>query len=154
MYSERHMFNPPNPETYNQLVWKIVEQIPEGKVSTYGQIASMIPPPDGADADQFRRLGARWVGTAMNNTPSGRGIPWQRVINSHGSISLPPGSSSADEQRSLLEREGVPFDGAGRVDFEVVGWDGPSPDFLKAHHLMVPRTLKKRSSASDQMKLF
>jgi methylated-DNA-protein-cysteine methyltransferase related protein len=154
MYSENNMFNPPNPESYNRLVWKIVEQIPEGKVSTYGQIASMIPPPAGADADQYRRLGARWVGTAMNNTPSGWGVPWQRVINSQGSISLPPGSASADEQRAMLEREGVQFDGNGRVDFEVVGWDGPPPDFLKEHSLLAPRTLKKRPSASDQMKLF
>jgi len=148
------MFSPPNPESYNRLVWKIVEQIPEGKVSTYGQIASMIPAPTATDADQFRRLGARWVGTAMNNTPSGLGIPWQRVINSQGSISLPGGSASADQQRGLLEREGVQFDRRGKVNFEIVGWDGPPPAFLKEHGLLSPRPLKKQPSASEQPNLF
>jgi len=148
------MFNPPNPEIYNRLVWKIVQQIPEGKVSAYGQIAAMIPPPQGVDADQYRRLGARWVGTAMNNTPSGWDIPWQRVINSQGEISLPRGSASADQQRGMLEREGVQFDGDGRVDFEVVGWDGPPTEWLKENNLLPPRSLKKRSAASGQMNLF
>src|SRR5262245_4158411 len=138
------MFNPPEPDAYNQMVWKIVQQIPEGKVSTYGQIASMIPPPTGVDADQYRRLSARWVGTAMNRTPSGSGVPWQRVINSKGEISLPGGSASADQQRGLLEREGVAFDGDSRVDFEVVGWDGPDANFLKENNLLPPRSLKKK----------
>src|SRR5262245_14307949 len=117
------MFNPPEPDEYNRMVWKIVQQIPEGQVSTYGQIASMIPPPAGVDPEQYRRLSARWVGTAMNRTPSGLGVPWQRVINSQGAISLPGGSASADQQRGLLEREGVSFDSNGRVDFDAVGWD-------------------------------
>ena len=150
------MFNPPEPDVYNRMVWKIVQQIPEGKVSTYGQIASIIPPPDGVEADQYRRLSARWVGTAMNRTPSGWGVPWQRVINSQGSISLPGGSASADQQRGMLEREGVQFDGDGRVDFEVVGWDGPDGDFLKENNLLPPRPLKKKASpdSSGQMSLF
>ena len=38
------MFNPPNPKSFFQIVWDIVLQIPAGKVSSYGQIASMIPP--------------------------------------------------------------------------------------------------------------
>lgn len=150
------MFNPPEPDVYNRIVWKIVQQIPEGKVSTYGQIASMIPPPDGVDADQYLRLSARWVGTAMNRTPSGRDVPWQRVINSQGAISLPKGSASADQQRGLLEREGVQFDGDGRVDFEAVGWDGPDADFLKTNNLLPPKPLKKRPAptSSGQMDLF
>ena len=36
------MFNPPDPSVFNKLVWQIVKQIPAGKVSSYGQIASMI----------------------------------------------------------------------------------------------------------------
>lgn len=148
------MYSPPNPDSYNHLVWKIVQQIPEGKVSTYGQIASMIPPPPGVDTEQYRRLSPRWVGGAMNATPSGRGVPWQRVINSQGAISIPKGSSGADEQRGLLEREGVRFDGGGRVDFEVVGWDGPDDSFLTANDLLSPRSLKKSSPPSDQMNLF
>ena len=138
------MYSPPDPKSYNALVWEIVKQIPEGIVSTYGQIASMIPPPEDVEPDQYTRLSPRWVGTAMNATPSGEGIPWQRVINSQGKISLPKGSSSADQQRGLLEMEGVEFDSQGRVDFDVVGWEGPSEDWLITHDLLPPRPLKKR----------
>lgn len=137
------MYNPPDPTRYNRIVWQIVQQIPEGKVSTYGQIASMIPPPQSVAPEQYQRLAPRWVGSAMQAVPSGQGIPWQRVINSQGQISLPRGSAGADEQRALLEMEGVLFDQEGRVDFEKVGWDGPPSDWLEAHQLASPRSLKK-----------
>jgi methylated-DNA-protein-cysteine methyltransferase-like protein len=145
------MFNPPDSQSFNALVWKIVQQIPPGQVSTYGQIASMIPPPEGVDPPDFDRLAPRWVGNAMNAV-SGSGtetIPWQRVINSKGTISLPEGSRAAIEQRVRLEREGVKFDTAGRVDFNEVGWDGPSIDWLRAHDLLTPRPLKKPPAPSQ-----
>lgn len=137
------MYNPPDPTSFNKVVWQIVRQIPEGKVSTYGQIASMIPPPKSVAPEQYQRLGARWVGSAMQAVPAGQGVPWQRVINSQGKISLPRGSAGADEQRALLEIEGVLFDQEGRVDFEQVGWEGPPTEWLDAHRLVSPRSLKK-----------
>ena len=132
------MWNPPNPRTYNATVWLIVKQIPVGCVSTYGQIASMIPVPDGSDPDQYRRLGARWVGSAMRvvRDPD---VPWQRVINSAGKISLPAGSSEATRQRQRLEAEGIEFDEKDRVDLKQYGWDGPDDDWLDAHDLLPPR---------------
>lgn len=149
------MYNPPDPESFNQVVWEIVRQIPAGKVSTYGQIASMIPAPPGIDPDQYARLGARWVGNAMHLSPTG--VPWQRVINSQGEISLRRDSTAADEQRFLLETEGVGFDLGGRVDFEIVGWDGPPQEWLDRNKLLPPRSLKKRKPDSDdstQLSLF
>ena len=140
-------YQPPNPAAYFNIVWDIVEQIPEGRVSTYGQIASMIPPPDGSDPDQYERLSPRWVGTAMNASKD-REIPWQRVINGQGKISFPAGSANAETQRAMLEMEGVEFDAQDRVDFEVVGWEGPDDDWLRAHNLMRPKSLKKKKSAS------
>jgi methylated-DNA-protein-cysteine methyltransferase related protein len=137
------MYNPPDPTSFNRVVWQIVQQMPEGKVSTYGQIASMIPPPEGVALEQYQRLGPRWVGSAMRAVPSGQGIPWQRVINSQGRISFPRGSIGADEQRALLEMEGITFDQEGRVDFEQVGWEGPSTEWLDAHQLASPRSLRK-----------
>ncbi len=148
------MFNPPDPETFNALVWKIVQQIPPGKVSTYGQVASMIPPPEGVLPPQYDRLGSRWVGTAMRATPPGQGIPWQRVINSQGKISLPVGSRAAVEQRERLEAEGVIFSPSDKVNFEVVGWDGPEADWLREHDLFPPQSLKKRSNKPEQPSLF
>jgi len=143
------MYNPPDPASFNKLVWEIVRQIPEGRVSSYGQIASMIPPPEGVAADQYRRLGARWVGSAMQATPSGQGVPWQRVINSQGKISLPRGSAGADEQRALLEMEGIVFDNDGRANFEDAAWEGPSEEWLDAHKLLPPTSLKKSPKAKN-----
>lgn len=149
------MYNPPDPTGYNRIVWEIVRQIPAGRVSTYGQIASMIPPPAGVDPDQYRRLGARWVGSAMRLTPAGEGIPWQRVINSAGTISLPRGSAGAEEQRALLEMEGVSFTEGGRVDFRQFGWGGPDADWLTAHALFPPRPLaSSEDEQSSQPSLF
>ena len=136
------MFNPPNPKQFFETVWDIVLQIPEGKVSSYGQIASMIPPPDGIDPDQMKRLSPRWVGTAMRKTPKGKGIPWQRVINSQGQISFPAGSAQAEEQRRLLEMEGVTFNEKGKVDFKAVGWQGPDDHYLDEQELFAPKSLK------------
>jgi methylated-DNA-protein-cysteine methyltransferase related protein len=142
------MYNPPDPKTYNAIVWEIVRQIPSGKVSTYGQIASMIPPPDDADPASYDRLSPRWVGNAMNAV-SGveeHEIPWQRVINSKGMISLPEGSRAALEQRTRLEAEGVVFDSQERVDFEVYGWEGPDNIWLQERQLFSPRSLKRPSN--------
>ena len=146
------MFNPPNPRTFNALVWKIVREIPEGQVSTYGQIASMIQPPPDVDPARYKNLSPRWVGSAMRAKPDAP-IPWQRVINSQGTISIPKGSSGAEQQRMLLEAEGVIFDERGRVDFETYGWDGPDEDFLRAHDLLPPSLLRKKKG-SRQKPLF
>ena len=136
------MFNPPNAQSFFETVWDIVLQIPPGKVSSYGQIASMIP----LDADmaptQLRRLAPRWVGTALRKTPRGKSIPWHRVINSQGTISFPAGSAQAEEQRRLLEMEGLRFDPNGKVDFARVGWRGPPESYLRHNSLLPPRLLK------------
>lgn len=134
------MWNPPNPREFNRLVWLIVQQIPEGRVSTYGQIASMMPPPADSDPEQYHRLGARWVGSAMRRVPDDT-IPWHRVINSQGRISLPAGSDTAEAQKHLLESEGVLFSDAGRVNLTVYGWEGPPDEWLNQHDCYPPRPL-------------
>lgn len=150
------MYQPPDPAPFNETVWEIVRQIPEGTVSTYGQIASMIPAPPDVPPDRYERLRARWVGNAMRHVPSGSDVPWHRVINSQGTISIPKGSTSADVQRARLEMEGVEFDQAGRVDFDACGWDGPPADWLAARDLLPPRSLKSKPPRDDaaQLSLF
>lgn len=115
------MWNPPDPDAFYAEVYDVVRQIPEGRVSTYGWVASLIPPPEGSDPEQYRRLGARWVGTALRSLgdPS---VPWHRVINGQGKISLPVGSSSAQTQRRRLQAEGVAFGADDRVDLSQFGW--------------------------------
>lgn len=132
---------PPNPSAYNTLVWLIARQIPEGKVSTYGQIASMIPPPAGMDLKAYNRSSPRWVGMALRAL-SDNTVPWQRVINNQGKISLPSGKGY-EEQRHRLRLEGIHFDDADRVDFRVYGWEGPSSEWLTENNLLPPISLIK-----------
>lgn len=111
--------SPPNQQNYYEEVWMIVRQIPRGKVATYGQIAKMIPPPNGVDVEAYKAFAPRWVGGAMANCPDD--VPWQRVINSKGEISERPG---AEKQRVLLEQEGVTFDAKDKIDLKIFGWSG------------------------------
>jgi methylated-DNA-protein-cysteine methyltransferase-like protein len=129
------MWYPPN-EDFFETVWLIVRQVPHGKVTTYGQVASMIPPAPDSDAEQQQRLAPRWVGTAMRKVDDD--IPWQRVINSQGKISLL--DETGIKQRSLLEAEGVKFSKSGVVDLEVYGWEGPSDDWLDENNLLPPNS--------------
>jgi methylated-DNA-protein-cysteine methyltransferase related protein len=125
--------SPPDAIIFNNQVWEIVRQIPAGKVSAYGQIARLIPPPEGVDPKSYLAFGPRWVGSAMAKCPDD--VPWQRVINSKGEISPRPG---AEEQRRLLEEEGVVFTDRGRVDLNLYGWEGPDADWCQAHGLVPP----------------
>ena len=122
----------PNRNEFNAQVWALVRQIPYGMVATYGQIAALIPPPPGMAEKDYQAWGARWVGGAMAACPEG--VPWQRVVNSQGKISVrkglsgpgaPPDSSPYHTQRRLLEDEGVEFDDRDRIDLKRHGWDGP-----------------------------
>ena len=97
------------------LVWAAVKRIPRGSVATYGQIAALAGIP----------RHARQAGYALAATPEGLKIPWHRVINAEGRISLRLKhweSGSDDLQRILLESEGVTFDGSGRVDLKKFRW--------------------------------
>ena len=114
--------SPPNPELFKAQVWAMVRKIPPGKVATYGQIAALLPPPAGMSPDDYRAWGARWVGGAMAACPPD--VPWQRVINAQGKISLRPGGG-AQAQRELLEDEGVFFDARERIDLKKYVWAGP-----------------------------
>jgi methylated-DNA-protein-cysteine methyltransferase-like protein len=91
-----------------------VRRIPRGRVATYGQIA------------RLARLGAqpRLVGYALAALPDDSDVPWHRVVNAQGRISLRATSGPDRLQRALLEREGVRFDGRGRIDLEAVRWRG------------------------------
>ena len=98
-----------------ELVWTAVKRIPRGRVATYGQIAALAGMPKHA----------RQAGYALAATPENKKIPWHRVINAQGKISLrlKHWDSGSDEfQRILLEAEGVIFDSGGRVDLKRFRW--------------------------------
>jgi methylated-DNA-protein-cysteine methyltransferase-like protein len=109
-----------NAPTYER-IYAITRQIPPGKVATYGQIAAMVG-----------SCTARMVGYAMAALPPDTDVPWQRVINRQGKISLRAGSNGGALQRQLLEAEGVRFDSkTDSVDFSEVGWVGPDWEWLE-----------------------
>ena len=87
-----------------QDIYEIVRRIPAGKVSTYGRIAR-----------QVENCTARMVGYAMARTPANKKIPWHRVINSQGKISIRSHGEADDLQRQLLISEGIEFDLSDRV---------------------------------------
>jgi len=130
--------SPPDLIIYNNQVWEIVQQVPLGKVTTYGQIAKMIPPPGNMPQRSYDAFGPRWVGGAMAACPAD--VPWQRVINSQGKVSL---RSGVENQRRLLEEEGVEFNESGKIDFQRFGWIGPDPDWCQKHGFLVPLPLSK-----------
>ena len=98
------------PDTsFFQRVHTLVRQIPRGKVATYGQIARMLDHP----------RGARTVGWALRGLKEGSGVPWFRVVTSQGKVHF-------DEQRFLLEQEGIVFNDRGLIDVKMVQWEGLS----------------------------
>jgi methylated-DNA-protein-cysteine methyltransferase-like protein len=99
-----------------QEIYKIVEEIPKGKVMTYGQIARSIGNPGWA----------RLVGQAMFYAPdsdavTSRIIPCHRVINSKGEMAPDYVFGGQDIQREILKSEGVIFKSNGCVDFKKSG---------------------------------
>ena len=70
-----------------------------------------------------RRATVGWALNALRGSEIDD-VPWQRVINSHGRISISRADLGADLQRALLEEEGVEFDGRGYVDLKRFGWRG------------------------------
>lgn len=98
--------------TYAQ-IYAVVKDIPDGRVATYGQVAALA----GLEGR------ARQVGYALHALPEDSGVPWYRVINAKGQVSLDSLSGSGDLQRFLLEAEGVVFDERGRISLERFGWE-------------------------------
>ncbi len=104
--------------TYER-VYAVVQQIPNGKVATYGQVASIVG-----------NCTARMAGYAMAATPADYDVPWHRVINAQGKISPRARSENTALQQQLLEEEGVRFSASNRVDFKQVRWEGPSIEWM------------------------
>src|SRR2546421_4810723 len=93
-------------------VFRFVQQIPRGRVLTYGALAKALCLPGGA----------RSAGRAMAATPSGKGIPWHRVVGERGKILIREPYASL--QRKLLESEGIKIT-ESRVDLKRHLWTPP-----------------------------
>jgi methylated-DNA-protein-cysteine methyltransferase related protein len=93
-------------------IYAVVRRIPRGRVATYGQVAELAGLPGHA----------RQVGYALHALPSATALPWHRVINASGGVSLRASPGAELTQRQLLEEEGVEFDLGGRVRLAKVQW--------------------------------
>ena len=106
----------PRRSAFDQRVRVVVAFIPEGRLSTYGQVADWI----GAYGC------ARQVGWALRRLCLPSRIPWQRVVNAQGRISMSLSREGSDwMQRELLIAEGIPVDQDGRLPLKRFLW---SPD--------------------------
>ncbi len=92
-------------------IYQWVRRVPEGNVASYGQIAGLVG-----------RCSARQVGYAMAALDNDAGVPWHRIINSQGRISLRSGSDGHRLQRILLEAEGIVFAADDSVDLAKYRW--------------------------------
>jgi methylated-DNA-protein-cysteine methyltransferase-like protein len=90
-------------------VYELVKTIPRGRVTTYGAVAKALR----------LRGGARAAGYAMAACPSGKGIPWHRVIGAGGRLLI--SEPHASLQRRLLETEGIAINGK-RVNMKEFTW--------------------------------
>src|SRR5713101_971268 len=98
-------------------VYRLVQLIPRGRVLTYGALARSLR----------LRGGARSAGRAMAATPSGKGIPWHRVVGERGKILIREPYASL--QRKLLESEGVKVV-ESRLDLKRYLWKPPKKSAL------------------------
>lgn len=98
---------------YHQ-IYEVVRQIPYGQVATYGQIAELAGLP----------RQARLVGYALfRATDDALEVPWHRVINAKGEVSMSPFREGMDYiQRSLLESEGIEFEENGKLSLNRYRW--------------------------------
>lgn len=102
--------NPKDPVVgpgFRRRVYEVVRRVPRGRVTTYGDVATVLGSP---------RV-ARHVGWALAGLPTGEtDVPWQRVIDARGMTSHRGDLWRAEDQRLRLAAEGVLFDATGRID--------------------------------------
>jgi len=97
--------------SFSQKVKDTIKKIPRGKVATYGQIAAVAGNP----------RAARLVVWLLNSSSQKDKLPWHRVVNSKGQISLKPGHGY-EIQKVMLLKEGVKFDDKEIIDFDRFLW--------------------------------
>lgn len=93
-------------------VYNIIKRVPSGRVATYGQIARLAGLGNGA----------RQVGYALSALTDPHSVPWHRVVNARGEISIRSNPDYAYLQRNLLEEEGIVFDDKGRIPLSRYQW--------------------------------
>lgn len=99
---------------FKDRVIKIIKQIPYGKVTTYGTIATLAGLP----------RGARLVGGILHYNSDKFNLPWHRVINRYGFISTVCSNHIKQEQKALLLDEGIQVSRDFMINLQKYGWWG------------------------------
>jgi methylated-DNA-protein-cysteine methyltransferase-like protein len=100
---------------FYQRVIKLIKEIPYGHATTYGTIATLAGSP----------RAARIVGGILHSSTEKEDLPWQRVVNRDGYISIKSGLvDSKNLQKQLLEEEGIEVSSEFMVDLNRYGWWG------------------------------
>jgi methylated-DNA-protein-cysteine methyltransferase-like protein len=99
-------------EQRKEAIYLALSQIPKGTVITYGNLAKLAGMPNSA----------RLAGKLMCELPECSGLPWHRVINAQGKISLPEHSAAYREQIRRLEKEGVDIKN-GKIKLSLYGYN-------------------------------
>ena len=97
-------------DSFPQRVWQIVAAIPPGSVTTYGEVARLAGSP----------RAARQVGGVLRRLTEGSTLPWHRVVNRQGQISLT--GPDLQRQRQALLADGVQVTGSGEIDLARYRW--------------------------------
>jgi len=92
-------------------IYSVVSMIPPGRIATYGQIARIAG-----------GCSARNVGYAMSSVPHDSDVPWHRVINSRGQVSVRSHGEPCNAQQQMLQSEGIIFSESGKADLDRFGW--------------------------------
>lgn len=105
---------------FYEQVYAVVRRIPRGKVTSYGRIAAMLGAPNAARAVGYalRALKDKKAGSGYDD------IPWHRVVNSQGRISIVNREYGAQKQAELLRAEGIVVSPELRIDLDIYLWPG------------------------------
>ena len=95
-------------------VFAVVARIPRGRVTTYGKIAAAVGRP----------RAARIIGGILHRAPANADLPFHRVVNREGTLAPPHVFGGANNQRRMLEAEGIIFTGDGKIDMKRCLWSG------------------------------
>ena len=104
--------NPRTESPFTREAKRVIRASPRGRVATYGQVAALAG----------RERAARGVAWILHSSSDAAGLPWHRVINGRGGISLGRGRGFEEQKKGLIA-EGVAVNRNGRVDLKRFQWE-------------------------------
>lgn len=127
--------------SYSEKVKRVIRAVPRSRVATYGQVAALAGSP----------FAARQVVWVLHSCSEKDRLPWHRIVNARGRIALKPGAGY-EQQKKLLQAEGIRFDRRGRIDLERYLWEPIAPPNRYIEKMMKEADRKRQKNASTKAK--